>query len=97
MEESALEFVSFRCLEKKEVVNTSTGERLGYICDAEIDTTCGEIKYFIIPVQKDTFSLKPCEWKKFSFSDISRIGDDIILISRALPCVRKSVKRKKLL
>lgn len=97
MEELSLEFVTFRCLEKKEVVNTSTGERLGYICDAEIDMKCGEIKYFIIPVQKDPFSFKTHEWRKFAFSDITKIGDDIILVSRTYPCVRKNSRRKKVL
>lgn len=97
MEELSLELICFRALEKKEVVNTSTGERLGYICDAEIDMRCGEIKYFIVPIQHDPFSLKTKEWKKFSFSDITKIGDDIILVSRTYPCVRKSCARKKLL
>lgn len=97
MEDTSLEYVSFRCLEKKEVVNTSTGERLGYICDAEIDMKCGEIKYFIIPIQKDPFSFKTQEWKKFAFDDITKIGDDIILVSRTYPCVRKSNRRKKVL
>ena len=97
MEEAAVTFVNFRCLEKKEVVNTSTGERLGYICDAELDMQKGEIKYFIVPIQKDPFSMKPQEWKKFSFEDITQIGDDLILISRAYPCVRRPAKRKKLL
>ncbi len=82
-----LEFVCFRALEKKEVVNVETGERLGYICDAEIDIDCGQIKYFIVPVSHNSFSLKPCEKRKFSFSDICKIGDDIILISKSYPCV----------
>ncbi len=81
----------FRALEKKEVVNTSTGERLGYICDAEIDLDCGQIKYFIVPVSHTSFSLKPCERRKFAFSDIEKIGDDIILISRSYPCIVKKI------
>ena len=97
MEELLPELITFRCLEKKEVVNTSTGERLGYICDAEIDIKCGDIKYFIVPIQKDPFSLKTQEWRKFAFTDITKVGDDIILISRTYPCVRKSTKRKKVL
>jgi len=95
--EKNISFTTFRCLEKKEVVNCTTGERLGYICDAEIDMACGEIKYFIVPVSKDTFSFKAREWRKFAFSDISKIGDDIILITHATVCTPHSGKRKKLL
>ncbi len=95
--ENAISFTTFRSLEKKEVVNCTTGERLGYICDAEINMECGEIKYFIVPIQKDTFSFKAKEWRKFAFSDISKIGDDIILITRAIPCTPHTGKRKKLL
>ncbi|MBR5460494.1 MAG: YlmC/YmxH family sporulation protein [Clostridia bacterium] len=94
--EETVGFTNFRCLEKKEVVNTSTGERLGFISDAELDMSCGEIRYFIVPVQRDPFCMKAQEWRKFAFSDIEKIGDDIILISRAYPCVR-GVKKKKIL
>ncbi len=97
MEDACPAFATFRELEKKEIVNCSTGERLGFICDAEIDMKSGEIKYFTVPVHKDAFGLKAREWKKFAFSDIERIGDDLILISRSYPCVRKVPKRKKLL
>ena len=86
-----MENVCFRALEKKEVINCTTGERLGYICDAQIDVECGQIKYFIVPISSPSFSLKPCERRKFAFSDIEKIGDDIILISRTLPCDVKKV------
>ena len=79
----------YKALEKKEVINCTTGERLGYICDAEIDLECGQIKFFIIPISPPAFSLKPCERRKFAFSDIEKIGDDIILISRSYPCIAK--------
>ena len=91
------EFTSFRALTKKEVVNCTTGERLGYICDAEIDLNCGEIKYFITPAPQEHFSFKTGEGRKFAFSDITKIGCDIILISRAYPCSLKSQKMKKVL
>ena len=97
MEESNICFTSFKNLQKKEVVNCSNGERLGFICDAEIDMGCGEIKYFIVPVQKDPLSFRAQEWKKFSFDDISKVGDDIILIKCAYPAARKPQKRKKVL
>ena len=99
MEDTAVSFTSFKCLCKKEVVNCNTGERLGFITDAEIDMSSGEIKYFIALCEKDPFSFKGKEYKKFSFCDITKIGDDIILISRAFPCTRHQEfpKRKKVL
>ena len=81
------DYLCFKALEKKEVVNTETGERLGCISDAEIDLDCGQIKYFIVPVCHNAFSLKPSEKRKFSFSDITKIGDDIILIKKSYPCI----------
>lgn len=68
----------------KEVVNTVTGERLGYVNDAEIDIDCGEIKYFCVSqICKNLFSKKP-EIRKFSFDDITKIGNDIILIKSCI-------------
>ena len=97
MDSFAQGFTSFKCLTKKEVVNCSTGERLGYITDAEFDTCTGEIKYFIATSEKDPFGIKGREMRRFAFCDISRIGDDIIIVNRASICVKQSSKRKKLL
>ncbi len=86
------DFVCFSSLQRKEVINCDTGERLGYICDAEIDTECGVIKYFIVPIPHPSFTLKPCERRRFQFCDIKTIGEDFILITKSYPCpVRKKV------
>lgn len=64
----------------KEVVDTATGERLGFINDAEIDVERGIIRCFFVPEHcKNPFSKKR-NVKKFSFNDIEKIGSDIILI-----------------
>lgn len=76
----------------KEVINTSTGERLGFVTDAEIDTECGKIRYLCVPVQcKNPFS-RCREIKKFAYEDILRIGSDAILIKSAFPCPARSKK-----
>lgn len=64
----------------KEVVNTGTGERLGFINDAEIDAERGIIKCFFVPEKcKNPFSRKR-NVTKFTVNDIVKIGCDIILI-----------------
>ena len=39
-------------LRYKEVIDQSTGQRLGYVCDAEIDLDDGKIVSLIVPGQK---------------------------------------------
>ena len=34
---------------KKEVINTCNGCRLGYVCDVEIDVTCGRVISLFVP------------------------------------------------
>lgn len=76
----------------KEVINTATGERLGYITDAEIDAECGIIRYLIVPVPcKNPFS-KGREVRKFQFDDILKIGSDTILVKSTFPCPVSSKK-----
>ncbi|MFQ8780910.1 MAG: YlmC/YmxH family sporulation protein [Oscillospiraceae bacterium] len=39
-------------LRYKEVIDLTTGQRLGYVCDAEIDLEQGKIVSLIVPGQK---------------------------------------------
>lgn len=39
-------------LRYKEVIDMTTGQRLGYVCDAEIDLEEGKIVSLIVPGQK---------------------------------------------
>ncbi|MBE7037556.1 MAG: YlmC/YmxH family sporulation protein [Ruminococcaceae bacterium] len=67
----------FKC---KEVINLITGERLGFVCDLEIDECSGKILALILP-QKGKISI-------FSKNDrivipwdcITKISCDIILV-----------------
>ncbi len=80
--------ITLSCLFSKEIVNTCTGERLGYICDAEVDMECGMIKCFCTVKRcKGIFTFKK-ETRKFSLDDIVRIGDDIILVDNCVCCVK---------
>ncbi len=80
MEEIDCRYVTLKELSCKEVINTTTGERIGYVDDVEIDMECGRVCFFCITVPcKNPFS-KNYEVKKFSFEDICKIGQETILI-----------------
>ena len=87
--------ICFSELFSKEVINTSTGERLGFVCDGEIDIECGEIRSLSVPVPCKNIFVREKEVKSFLYSDIVKIGDDTILIKNANNCpVKKREKRK---
>ena len=91
--------IATRCLTigelfSKEVINTSTGERLGFITDGEIDAERGIIRFLCVPVPCRSPFPRTKEIKKFAYDDIVRIGSDTILIKSACTC---TVKPKKLL
>ncbi len=67
----------FSDLKKKEVINTATGKNLGKIIDLVIDE-CGKILKIIVPGKKS--SLLFCEEIEISFCQITKIGDDTILV-----------------
>ncbi len=68
-------------LQKKEVINLSNGRRLGFVYDVEVDLETGRVGALIVPGQNRFFRLF---WKYeehiISFSQIKKIGDDIILV-----------------
>ena len=69
-------------LRQKEVINISTGARLGYVSDVEIDFDSGKIEAIIVPCRDRLFNFFSKEkehiipWEK-----IAKVGDDIILVS----------------
>ena len=68
-------------LRYKEVIDQSTGQRLGYVCDAEFDACSGQICSLIVPgagrvgglLGRDDDYVIP-------WNCITRLGDDIILV-----------------
>lgn len=65
-------------LQTKEIINMSTGKRLGIIIDVIIDND-GVIKSLIIE-EKRGRRLTNREEYELSWKQISKIGDDIILV-----------------
>ncbi len=66
----------------KEVIDTYTGSRLGFITDVDIDLEKGVVNSVIIPGKRRFFGLiAPKEDIEIAWSRISKIGDDIILVT----------------
>lgn len=68
-------------LQSKDIISTKDGRRLGRIVDAEI-TPQGTISYLIIEEKKNfkKFVLASND-TKVSFENITKIGEDVILIN----------------
>ncbi len=66
----------------KEVIDISTGERLGFMTDVDIDLSSGKVNAIIIPGKRRFFGLLPPEEDIIiNWSRIQKIGDDIILVT----------------
>ena len=67
----------------KEVINISDGERLGFVCDMEIDNQTGHILTLIVPSkEKKIFSKQ--SGIKIPWENVSKIGDDIIFVKSVI-------------
>jgi len=80
---------TFSDLRGKEVINTNEGKRLGYVCDLEIDLSCGKIVSIIVPGELRHFGFSRGEDFRIPWECIERIGDDIIIVSRHFHISRK--------
>lgn len=78
-------------LRYREVINTATGERLGYVNDVLVDGATGRIQALVVPGKAKYFGLLGREADYIlPWENISRMGEDIILIDGA-----SAVERKK--
>ena len=76
-------------LRYKEVIDLTTGQRLGYVCDAEIDLEEGKIVSLIVPGQKKLGGLLSGDDDYIlPWESISRLGEDIILAEGAAQQLR---------
>lgn len=83
-------------LQYKEVINISTGQRLGYVSDLEFDITSGKVLSFIVPGPRRFLGLVPGEMDYiFPWESIVRMGDDTILINTDLndPNLKKNIHK----
>ncbi|HIS28826.1 MAG TPA: YlmC/YmxH family sporulation protein [Candidatus Avamphibacillus intestinigallinarum] len=67
-------------LQKKEIVTTAEGKRLGYIVDVELDPELGKVIALIVFEREQGALLRKAEERVIQWEEIVTIGEDIILI-----------------
>lgn len=67
-------------LEKREVINLCTGQKIGYICDYELDVDCGQILAIIVSSDSGIPFLSKKDEYAIPWCKIECIGEDTILI-----------------
>ena len=83
-------------LRYKEVIDLTTGQRLGYVCDAEIDLEQGKIVSLIVPGQKKLGGLLSGDDDYIlPWESISRLGEDIILAEVAAQQPRRRREKRQ--
>ena len=71
----------FSELRDKEIINVCTGQRLGYVADAEFEMPAGELRALIVPGPARFFGLFGREPDYLIPRDcITRMGCDLILV-----------------
>ena len=80
----------------EEVIDMTTGQRLGYVCDAEIDLEEGKIVSLIVPGQKKLGGLLSGDDDYIlPWESISRLGEDIILAEVAAQQPRRRREKRQ--
>ena len=68
-------------LRQKEVIDISTGARLGFVSDVEVNFATGKLDAVIVPGQGRFFGLFAKEKEHIiPWDSIVKVGDDIILV-----------------
>ena len=70
-------------LKNKEVINITTGKRLGYVSDIELDICDARLLALIIPGERGLVSKAPCI--KIPWACIEPIGEDLIIVKMKDP------------
>ncbi|MBR1562679.1 MAG: YlmC/YmxH family sporulation protein [Ruminococcus sp.] len=93
--------VSFSQLRMKEIVNVSTGMKIGYADDIELDTETSEVISITVFGRQRAFGLMGRDEDiVIKCSDIKLVGEDTILVDmdeRAISTKEKSVTVENLL
>ena len=77
-------------LRYREVINTRTGERLGYVSDVLLDAATGRILALLVPGKARWLGILGREDDYLlPWTGISRLGEDIILVDGSEPIKRR--------
>ena len=69
-------------LQEKKIISILTGKNIGTIIDIEINNT-GNIDSLIIEQGRSLFNINKESDIKVSWEDITKIGDDVILVKKS--------------
>jgi len=69
-------------IQSKDIVDVSTGERIGNVTDCEINTTNGMITKIMIYSKKGLGLFKKEEEEYITWNEIKKIGADVILVNK---------------
>lgn len=69
-------------LQEKKIISILTGKNIGTIIDIEINNT-GNIDSLIIEQGRSLFNLNKESDIKVSWEDITKIGEDVILVKKS--------------
>jgi len=70
----------------KEIIDITSGERYGYVGDAEVDLTTGQVRSLVVPGRLRWLGLLGREPdRSFPWSSVRRFGEDIILVEGGSP------------
>lgn len=68
-------------LQEKKIISINTGKNIGTIIDIEINTN-GNIEALIIEQGRSLFNLNKESDIKVSWEDITKVGEDVILVKK---------------
>ncbi len=68
-------------LQAKKIINITTGRNIGNIIDLEVKEN-GEIESLLIEQTRNIFSLNKESDTRIYWNDITKIGEDVILIKK---------------
>lgn len=85
--------ISYQELRKKDVLEISSGKNLGKITDLIIEKRTGKVLKIIVPGKRGGFL--SCENLEIKYSQIERIGDDVILVDTSKKQLPPPCKPKK--
>ncbi len=72
--------LSTKELREREVINVCTGEKLGYVCELEIDVDCGKVLSVTVPKSTGILGFGKREEYVIPWCRIECIGEDTILL-----------------
>lgn len=69
-------------LQNKDVVDISSGNRIGNVIDVEISSNTGNVMKIIVYDKKGLFNMLRSDEISISWNQIKKIGSDVILVTK---------------